>query len=68
MITPAVLRRWLFLYLLDNGYRLQDVMCMMNISVENLGSYINDKKLKTYSDIGTWNTHPMDKFFADVQI
>ena len=68
MITPAVLRRWLFLYLLDNGYRLQDVMCMMNISVENLGSYINDKKLKTYSDICTWDTHPMDKFFADVQI
>ncbi len=60
MITPAAIRRWLFLYLLNNGYRLQDIMCMMNISVDNLGNYITNQKLKETSDIYDWKRHPLD--------
>lgn len=68
MITPAGLRRWLFLHLLDMKISLQEIMFMMNISVENLGSYIDDARLRKYGSlmIGGRSGNPMDEFFADV--
>lgn len=70
MITPAGLRRWLFLHLLDMKISLQEIMCMMNISVENLGSYIDDAKLREYGreEISARRGHPMDGFFAGVRV
>lgn len=69
MITPAGLRRWLFLYLLDMQFSLQEIMCMMNISVANLRSYIDDVKLKDRGKllISSWDRHPMDEFFEGVK-
>ena len=69
MITPAGLRRWLFLYLLDMQFSLQEIMCMMNISVANLRSYIDDAKLKDRGKllISSWDRHPMDEFFEGVK-
>ena len=60
MITPAAIRRWLFSFLLENNYRLQDIMCMMNISVDNLGNYISNQQLKESSGIYEWKDHPLD--------
>lgn len=60
MITPAAIRRWLFSFLLENNYRLQDIMCMMNISVDNLGNYISNQQLKGNSGIYEWKDHPLD--------
>lgn len=70
MITPAGLRRWLFLHLLDMQFSLQEIMCMMNISVDNLGSYIDDMKLRDRGKllINAWDRHPMDEFFEGVKI
>ena len=69
MITPAGLRRWLFLHLLDMDVSLQAIMCMMNISVDNLSSYIDDAKMRDRGKvlITSWNRHPMDEFFEGVK-
>lgn len=70
MITPAGLRRWLFLHLLDMKISLQEIMCMMNISVKNLGSYVDDEKLRQCgrTEVSERSGHPMDEFFADVHV
>lgn len=69
MITPAGLRRWLFLHLLDMNVSLQEIMCMMNISVDNLSSYIDDAKMRDRGKplINSWDRHPMDEFFEGVK-
>ena len=35
-------------------------MCMMNISVDNLGNYISNQQLKESSGIYEWKNHPLD--------
>lgn len=48
---------------------LQEIMCMMNISVDNLSSYIDDAKMRDRGKtlINSWNRHPMDEFFEGVK-
>lgn len=44
MISSNI-RKWLFKYLLKQGFSLQDVMKLMGISVKNLSNYIGDEEL-----------------------
>ncbi len=36
-------------------------MCMMNISVDNLGNYISNQQLKEFSHIYDMKQHPLDE-------
>ena len=46
---PSNIRKWLFVELLRQGYPLQDVLMMMNISVNNLKNFIGDEDLLQYA-------------------
>lgn len=64
-LTPAQIRRWLVKYLLKSGYRLQDIISMLEISISSLGNYISDKELnelsRKHNELSV--THPLEDFF-----
>lgn len=65
-LTPQRIRKWLLKYLLKNGYSLQDIMGLMEISVLNLGNYISDEEISYLNKVpvldGNKNVHPMEEF------
>ena len=63
LLTTGNIRRWLFRYLMEQGYPLQDVMALMNISISSLNNYTNDVELREYTTLKTMQKHPMDDFF-----
>lgn len=62
LLTTGNIRRWLFHYLLEQGYPLQDIMALMNISISSLSNYTNDMELKKYTTEKIMKSHPMDDF------
>lgn len=67
--SPANIRRWLFGYLMGKNIPLQDVMKMMDISISNLGNYINDDKLwkHTTDKFDKGNKYLLEKFMDEVE-
>lgn len=67
--SPANIRRWLFGYLFGKNIPLQDVMKMMDISISNLGNYINDDKLweHTTDKFDKGNKYLLEKFMDEVE-
>lgn len=63
-LTPANIRKWLAQYLLKAGYPLQEIMQLMDISISNLGNYINDELLESLAKIP--NHHPMEEFLEKI--
>lgn len=63
-LVPANIRKWLAQYLLKVGYPLQEIMQLMDISVSNLGNYINDELLESLVTIP--NKHPMEEYLEKI--
>lgn len=63
-LVPANIRKWLAQYLLKARYPLQEIMQLMDISVSNLGNYINDELLESLVTIP--NKHPMEEYLEKI--
>lgn len=67
--TPTNIRRWLVKYLLEDGYPLQEIMKLMNITITNLGNYLNDDEVRASVVNKHMNkeVHPMENFLKMVE-
>ena len=45
MMYPANIRKWLFRYMLKRQIPLQNILKMMNISINNISNYVRDEEL-----------------------
>lgn len=59
-MTASNIRKWLFTYLLKQGYPLQDVLKRMNIPIANIGNYVNDEELWDYTSQNFENICPLE--------
>lgn len=59
-MTASNIRKWLFTYLLKQGYPLQDVLKRMNIPIANIGNYVNDEELWEYTSQNFENICPLE--------
>lgn len=59
-MTASNMRKWLFMRLLKQGYPLQDVLKRMNISIANIGNYVNDEELWKYTSDNFENICPLE--------
>lgn len=49
MMSPINIRKWLFKYMLKRKEPLQNIIKMMNISTNNISSYVSDEELWEYT-------------------
>lgn len=45
MMYPANIRKWLFRYMLKRQIPLQNILKMMNVSINNISNYVRDEEL-----------------------
>lgn len=67
--SPSNIRKWLFRFLLDNKFALQDILVMMNIPIANISNFINDDELRNYTTdvFQDGKVYLLDEFMNEVE-
>lgn len=67
LLTTGNIRKWLFRYLMKNGYSLQYVMTLMDIPITSLSNYISDEEIKEKAFEKMPSGHPLEKFWEELE-
>ena len=66
LLTTGNIRRWLFRYLMDEGYSLQYIMTLMDVSISSLSNYVGNDEIKESAFGRQIETHPLEGFWKEI--
>lgn len=66
LLTTENIRKWLFRYLMKEGYSLQYIMTLMDVPITSLENYVKDDEIKESAFKRMSEEHPLEKFWKEV--